>query len=398
MPVVFDGPRSTPELSFAVRHLSANAGIVITASHNPPHDNGYKVYFGDGAQVVEPHASGIIAKVNAIESEAYRRCRRTERGRGHHARARRSTRPTWSAWRRSCSIPSWSRGAARSADRLHPDPRHRRRHHQADADAARLSILESCAEQDEFDGRFPTVKSPNPENAEALEARRSRWRTKRSADLVIATDPDCDRMGVAVRNAAGEMELLTGNQIGSLMAYYRAKTLFEQGILNARERRARRDHQDLRHHRSAKGHRGTLRPALRGDADRLQIHRREARQIRSARCRLKCARNYRDLSEEETRRAAAGSIRPIYVCGGEESYGYSGADFVRDKDGNGAAIMFCEVAAYAKSRGLTIAELLDEVYATFGYFLEKNGSLTFEGAEGAAKIKRLVESYVSHAA
>ncbi|MGZ4985412.1 MAG: phospho-sugar mutase, partial [Chthoniobacterales bacterium] len=101
---------------------------------------------------------------------------------------------------------------------------------------------------------------------------------------------------------------------------------------------------------------------------------------------------YRELPEEETRRQRL-AHSSYYVFGGEESYGYSGQDFVRDKDGNAAAIMFCEVAAYAKSRGLTIDALLDDVFATFGYFQEKNGALTFEGAEGAAKIKALLESY-----
>src|SRR5205814_10731363 len=106
-------------------------------------------------------------------------------------------------------------------------------------------------------------------------------------------------------------------------------------------------------------------------------------------------RSYAHLTEEETRRLRL-EHSSFYVFGGEESYGYSGADFVRDKDGNGAVIMFCEVAAYAKSRGQTVDELLDEIYATFGYFAEKNGSLVFEGAEGANKIARLVQSYGSN--
>jgi phosphoglucomutase len=100
------------------------------------------------------------------------------------------------------------------------------------------------------------------------------------------------------------------------------------------------------------------------------------------------------MTEEQTRDLRL-TRSSFYIFGGEESYGYSGADFVRDKDGNGAAIMFCEVASYAKSRGLTVDALLDEIYSTFGYYLEKNGSLTFEGAEGAAKITRLLESYVA---
>src|SRR5207245_7310882 len=101
------------------------------------------------------------------------------------------------------------------------------------------------------------------------------------------------------------------------------------------------------------------------------------------------------LVEQETRRLRL-ALSSFYVCGGEESYGYSGADFVRDKDGNGAVIMFCEVAAYAKLRGQTVDQLLDEIFATFGYFAEKNASLVFEGAEGATKIVRLAESYRTH--
>src|SRR5204862_7118735 len=103
-------------------------------------------------------------------------------------------------------------------------------------------------------------------------------------------------------------------------------------------------------------------------------------------------RSYADLAEQETRRLRL-AHSSFYVFGGEESYGYSGADFVRDKDGNGAVVMFCEVAAYAKSREQTVDQLLDEIFATFGYFAEKNGSLVFEGAEGAEKIARLAESY-----
>jgi phosphoglucomutase len=104
---------------------------------------------------------------------------------------------------------------------------------------------------------------------------------------------------------------------------------------------------------------------------------------------------YRELPEAETRELRL-THSSYYVCGGEESYGYSAADFVRDKDANGATVVFAEVAAYAKSRGLTLIDLLDEVYATYGFYLEKNGSLTFEGADGAAKIQRLVESYAAH--
>ena len=248
-------------------------------------------------------------------------------------------------------------------------------------------------EQDRPDGNFPTVQSPNPENAEALKLG-IELAKKTNADLVIATDPDCDRMGVAVRDRAGEMKLLTGNQIGSLMAYYRAKTLFERGVLNKENasrgviiktfvttdlQKAIAEHYGLRAVETLTGFKYI--GAKLGKYERALPE--------------EWRKKYRTLSEQESR-ALRLQHSSFYIFGGEESYGYSGADFVRDKDGNGAAIMFCEVAAYAKSQGVTIDELLDQIYATFGYYAEKNGSLTFEGAEGAAKIKRLLESYVAN--
>src|SRR5438034_6227730 len=253
------------------------------------------------------------------------------------------------------------------------------------------------AEQDRFDGRFSTVKSPNPENAEALTMAIDLARME-DADLVVATDPDCDRMGAAVRSApdtgvTARMKLLTGNQIGSLIAYYRTKTLFDQGILNKENasraviiktfvttdlQKAIAEHYGLRCVETLTGFKYI-------GAKLSKYERALPENVRQ---------KYVDLGEEETRRLRL-AHSSFYVFGGEESYGYSGADFVRDKDGNGAVIMFCEVAAYAKSRGQTIDELLDEIFGTFGYFAEKNSSLVFEGAEGANKIARLAESYAT---
>src|SRR5437016_6595921 len=217
---------------------------------------------------------------------------------------------------------------------------------------------------------------------------------KEDADLVVATDPDCDRMGAAVRGKDGKMKLLTGNQIGSLLAWYRTKTLFDKGVLNEQNaaraviiktfvttdlQKAIADYYGLRCVETLTGFKyigAKLGNYERAIPDQLR-------------------QNYVDLAEQETRRLRL-AHSSFYVFGGEESYGYSGADFVRDKDGNGAVIMFCEVAAYAKSRGQTVDQLLDEIFATFGYFAEKTSSLVFEGAEGASKIKQLVESYARH--
>jgi len=190
------------------------------------------------------------------------------------------------------------------------------------------------------------------------------------------------------------MELFTGNQIGSLMAAYRIGKLSEQGVLtpaNAARcvviktlvttdlQKAIAERHGLRCVETLTGFKyigeklGKYEAAL-------------PENIRTS---------YRTLPEADTRTARL-AHSSYYVCGGEESYGYSAADFVRDKDGNGAAVVFAEVAAHAKARGLTLGELLDEVYADYGYYSEKNGSLTIEGAEGAAKIQRLVDSYAAH--
>jgi phosphoglucomutase len=387
---VFDGPRSVPELSFAVRYLRASAGIVITASHNPPHDNGYKVYFDDGAQVIDPHASGIIAKVNAITTESFTPLPKEQQGKV------------------TIIGKNIDQAYMHRLETLILDPRMTR-----EAKSLRIvytplhgtgSVIirpmlnrlgfkfQVVPEQDRFDGGFSTVKSPNPEYGEALTMAIS-LAERENADLVAATDPDCDRMGVAVRTRDGKMKLLTGNQIGSLLAWYRIKTLFDKGVLNKTNaaraviiktfvttdlQNAIADHYGVRCVETLTGFKYI-------GAKLSNYERAIPEQLR---------RSYADLAENETRRLRL-AYSSFYVFGGEESYGYSGADFVRDKDGNGAVIMFCEVAAYAKSRGQTVDQLLDEIYSQFGYFAEKTSSLVFEGAEGANKIANLMKSYTT---
>jgi phosphoglucomutase len=389
--VVFDGPRSTPELSFAVRYLNADAGIVITASHNPPHDNGYKVYFNDGAQVVEPHASGIIAEVNEPNGGT---------GSVPSQKVRDDVPPKGEivftgdeidrAYMERLETLILDRGLIeRTRDlKIVYTPIHGTGGVIVKPMLRKIGLNFSVVpEQDQFDGRFPTVKSPNPENAEALNLGIS-LAQEQNADLVIATDPDCDRMGVAVRTSSGEMKLLSGNQIGSLLAWYRAKTFFELGILN----------------KENAGHGVIIKTFVTSDLQKAIAEKFGLRCVdtltgfkyNGAKLKkyeeLTRAQNYRELSEEETRRLRL-EKSSFYIFGGEESYGYSAADFVRDKDGNAAVIMFCEVAAYAKSRGLTVDELLDQVFCEFGYFEERNHSVFFEGADGAEKIRRLLISY-----
>src|SRR6184192_3943421 len=387
---MFDGPRSVPELSFAVRYLKANAGIVITASHNPPYDNGYKVYFSDGAQVIEPHASGIIAKVNAITTESF-----TPFPKDRQGKVTMIGKEIDQVYMRRLETLILDPQMIREAKslRIVYTPLHGTGSVIIKPMLTRLGFnFRVVPEQDRFDGRFPTVKSPNPEYAEAL-TMAIQLAESENADLVVATDPDCDRMGVAVRTKGGKMKLLTGNQVGSLLTWYRIKTLFDKAVLNQQNaergviiktfvttdlQNAIADHYGVRCVETLTGFKYI-------GAKLAKYEREIPEQLR---------RSYADLAENETRRLRL-AYSSLYVYGGEESYGYSGADFVRDKDGNGAVIMFCEVAAYAKSCGQTVDQLLDEIYSQFGYFAEKTNSLVFEGAEGANKIASLMESYAA---
>jgi phosphoglucomutase len=385
---LFESARSTPELSFAVRHTNATAGIVITASHNPPHDNGFKVYFSDGAQVVEPHASGIIAEVNSVAGETYPVLPLEDQGKlvligaelDEIYKARLSTqllRPDLVAGLKDFKIvftPIHGTGAIISVPILRD-----------------LGFqVSTVPEQDEPDGAFPTVNSPNPENAAAL-ALAIGLAEKQNADLVIGTDPDCDRMGIAIRDRAGKMKLLTGNQIGSLLAFYRIKALKEQGVITAENaaraviiktlvtsdlQKAIAEGEGLRCVETLTGFKYIGQKLGKYESGLPAEYR-----VR-----------YRSLDEETTRKLRLESSS-FYVFGGEESYGYSGGDFVRDKDGNDATLLVAEVAAYAKAKGVTLDELLDQIYLEYGYYLESGKSLIFEGAEGSEKIRILAESY-----
>lgn len=385
---LFEGPRSTPELSFAVRELRADAGVVLTASHNPPHDNGFKAYGSDGAQLVEPDASAVIAEVNAIASERYDALPETERGKlivlGADLDARYQER-----LKTLLLQPQLLQGASTKVvyTNLHGTGGH------IVVPMLRgfgFEVL-TVPEQDVQDGRFPTVESPNPENAPALKMAID-LAEKEGAEIVIGTDPDCDRMGVAVRDSAGKMQLLTGNQIGSLMAWYRTKTCFDLGWLNDTTRNrallvktfVTTELQTAIAHGFGIGIVNTL-TGFKYIAGKL-------RKYEQAIPASKIEGDYRSLSEAETRALRLEYSR-FFVFGGEESYGYLGSDSVRDKDGNGAAVMFAEVAAYAKSQGKTLPELLDGIYNEFGYHLERGKSLVMEGADGAAKISALATSY-----
>lgn len=385
---LFESFRSTPELSFAIRMTGAAAGINLTASHNPPAYNGYKVYFADGGQIIEPHASGIIAKVRSVAGKNYTPLPESARG---------TIRPLGadidSAYLERLKTLVIEPDVIRRATdlRLVYSPLH----------GTGATIIEPLLKSFGFqfslvesqcvpDGGFPTVKSPNPEEKAALTLAIEQAR-KENADLVIATDPDADRMGIAVRGADGTMALLTGNQIGSIMAWHRTSRMFQNGILTGANRGSAvivktfvtTDLQKCIADKFGLQCVNTLTGFKYIGAKLTKYEEAIPAELR---------RDYFSLPEETTRVLRLEHSR-FFVFGGEESYGYSGADFVRDKDANSSVVMIAEAAAFAKSQGKTLLDLLDDIYCEFGYYLERGESITLEGAEGSAQISRLIQSY-----
>jgi len=385
---LFDSHRPTPELSFAVRQVRATGGVMITASHNPAHDNGFKVYFNEGDPIVEPVATGILDEVNAVQSDRYDPLPAAEQGQSRQLGTEMDEAyvKQLKTVMLNPALLEKAKGLKIIYTAIH-----------GTGGVHVPGILKSLGfnyatvpAQDVPDGRFPTVKSPNPENASALQMAID-LAEKERADIVIGTDPDCDRMGVAVRNKAGEMQLITGNQIGALMAWYRTRTMFELGILNESNRRratiVKTFVTSQLQEAVAAAHGVRFVNTLTGfkfiGAKLGKYERSLPADIRA---------KYRDLTPEEAR-AAQLAHGTFYIFGGEESYGYMCTDWIRDKDGNGAVVMFAELAAYAASRGLTIPDLLDEVFCEYGVFDEHTESPEFPGADGSKQIEKLVASY-----
>ncbi len=388
---LFPADRSTPQLSFTVRHLRAAGGVVITASHNPPHDNGFKAYFSDGAQIVEPHASAIIRRVKEVTATGDLEPRRGAKVITLGPEVDEAYRQTVN---QSVVDPA---ALKREGPRLKIvyTPLHgsgiRAIQPLLKAHAIPFSVV---PEQAKPDGRFPTVASPNPENGEALTQAIAMARAE-GADAVIATDPDSDRMGVAVRTPSGAYELLTGNQIGSFLAHYRISTLVRQGVLTP---------QNAARACLIKTFVTTELQAAIATKFGLKVVNtltgfkyigEKLRQYEeSLMAGAPPGTEYASMPTDD-RRAAHLARGCFFVFGGEESYGYLGSDDVRDKDANAAALMFVEAMAGARAQGLSAAEYLDKIYSIFGFYWERLGQIVLEGAEGSAKIAHLLESYAS---
>jgi phosphoglucomutase len=388
---IFDGPRPTPQLSFAVRHLKAHAGAVITASHNPPSDNGFKAYFVDGAQVIPPHDKGIVAKVNAVPLADVSQFLVKDLSRV----------TTLGPEIDSAYLDVASTAVVDQAMLTKANLKvvFTNIHGTGVVHAVPLLIHAGCQvfpvkEQMNFDPRFPTVKSPNPENAEALSMAVA-TADERACDVVMATDPDCDRMGVAVRGRSGKMELLTGNQIGSLIAEYRLNKYKELGWIPKEGTKSAciiktfvtTQLQDAIGHSHGVKVIETL-TGFKWIAAKMGVYEE----------RLKAAMgpgwDY-DKTPFIERAALLQKHSTFYVFGTEESYGYLPNDYVRDKDGNAACLMFAELCAWVANQGMTVPEYLDTLYLKYGFYLEDTINIYYEGASGSAKIKRILDTYRS---
>ncbi len=388
---LFFEPRPTPQLSFSVRWLRADAGIVITASHNPPHDNGLKVYGNDGGQVVPPQDAAIVAEVNAVPLEALGPFLRKDLA-------------GVTVLRREAD-DAYLAVASKAA--LDPRVFHQAKlrvaftnlHGTGGIHSLPLLLHAGCVvyevrAQILFDPRFPTVKSPNPENAEALSLAVALGE-RDGCDVVLATDPDCDRMGCAVRSREGRLELLTGNQVGALLADYRLMKYKEIGLIPA-----------------AGSPRACLIKTFVTTPLQEAIGRAHGVKVINTLTGFKwIAAKIRGY--EEGLAAAMGPGFDYEALGlgprarlqlehgtfvafaAEESYGYLANDGVRDKDGNAACLMFAELCAWVKSQGRTVPDYLDELYLRHGFFLEGVINLYYEGASGNAKIRRILETYRS---
>ena len=391
--LIFEGPRSTPQLSFAVRQNKATCGAVITASHNPPHDNGFKVYFDDGAQVVSPHAEGIVDLVNQValsevpafldidlapvislgdKDDADYQELLQEMVIDSEVMEAQAPKIVFS--------PIHGTGAISSVPALKE---------------LGVEVIE-VPEQMVQDSRFPTVKSPNPENAEAL-AMAIAKANEVGADVVVATDPDADRMGVAVRDRSGEMVLLTGNQIGTILAEYRIATLkdaeiipedggqniaFIKTFVTSPMQEAVAEWHGLKTVNTLTGFKW-IGEKLAGYEAQMKAKLLEEEGV---------AVDY-DACDIWTRADLLLDYSTYFVFGGEESYGYLASDKLRDKDANAAVIMFCEVAAYLKAQETTFPEFLDSLYLQHGYYEEKTINIYYEGAAGSQKIANILQSY-----
>ncbi len=357
MVYLFEDLRPTPELSFTIRHLHCHSGVVITASHNPREYNGYKVYWNDGGQLVSPHDKSIIQEVLRIKSihevlftgVPERIITLGEDIDKIYIRALTSLSLSPELIRQNSDLKIVYSALHGSGTQMVP----------ACLKAYGFKNIITVEDQMIPDGNFPTIVSPNPEEHEAMTMALNLAREK-SADIILATDPDADRVGVGVKDLQGNYILLNGNQTATLLTYYLLESMHKQGKLD--------------------GSQFICKTIVTSDllgkiADKYKV---------------KCfdvLTGFKYIAELIRRHE--GSLK--FIGGGEESYGFLVGDFVRDKDAVVACSMIAETAAWAASKGMSLYEMLMSIYLEFGFYKESLISVTRKGKSGAEAIQKMMD-------
>ncbi len=359
---LFSALRPTPELSFAIRHLGCKSGVVITASHNPKEYNGYKAYWEDGGQLVAPHDKNVIAEVQKIGGPQDVKWDAEE---GLIQMVGEEIDAAYIAGLKSlCLSPEAVK--AQSDLKIVFTSLHGTGGTMVPRTLKELGFtnVKTVAEQDEPDGNFPTVVSPNPEEAAALKLALEQAE-KLGSDLVMGTDPDADRVGIAVRNLKGELQLLNGNMTGSLLVYYLIKRWQELGKLNGKQFTAKTIVTTALIKKISESQKVPCYDVLTGFKYIAEL--------------------ILNLEGKEE-----------FIGGGEESYGYLAGDLVRDKDAVLSCVLIAEMCAWAKNNGKSLYEILIDIHSEFGFYLEDLISITKKGKTGAEEIAKMMEELRSN--
>ena len=355
---LFESLRPTPEISFAIRQLHAQAGVNVTASHNPREYNGYKAYWEDGAQVLAPHDVGIIEEVNKVKIEDVK------------------FEPNYDLIEIIGGEMDWDYLQAVKEAMVDQDVILRQKDlnivYSPMHGTGRVIVPEALRswgfqnihvvrEQMEIDGNFPTVVSPNPENAEAMTLG-MKLGTKLNADLVIASDPDADRLAIVCRNNKGEWEILNGNQTCMMFCWYIIANKKKLGQLKGNE---------------------FLVKTIVTTEEIAEIAKKNNVELRDCYTGFKWIANEIRISEGKQK----------YIGGGEESFGFLPFDKVRDKDSPASICLICEIAAWAKDNGMTLYDLLMNIYAEYGFSKEMTINVVKPGKSGADEIKQMMVDF-----
>ncbi|HEY9123118.1 MAG TPA: phospho-sugar mutase [Bacteroidales bacterium] len=355
---LFESLRPTPELSFSIRHFGCQSGVVITASHNPKEYNGYKAYWDDGGQVVPPHDKNIIKEVEKTSISEVK----WEGNSQLIELVGKEVDEIYTDKIKALSL-SPEAVAANNQIKIVYTPIHGTGVTLVPMVLKKYGFTNiiSIPEQNIADGNFPTVKSPNPEESAAMSMAIEKAK-ETGAELVMATDPDADRVGIAVKNDKGEVVLLNGNQTGSILIYYLLTRWNELGKLKGKEYVVKTIVTTDLIARIAKGFNVEYFDVLTGFKYIAEI-----------------------IKQNEGKK--------IFVGGGEESYGYLAGEFVRDKDAVMACALIAEAFAWAQSKGKTLYDILMEIYVKYGLFKEYLVNVTKKGKEGQEEIARMMESF-----